>query len=398
MGTARFFDDEGMDFAVRCVLSGVRHGMAEVGEVFAVSETIADGDAGSWLEAYLSLGRRLRVEADESAAAGHRESAWNRSLRAANYLFAGLWWAPSAGRADEVTTLWEEHRGAWDLAVDHWPTPAWPIRIPYLDTTLPGYWFRAPTDRTDGAADGDAEPPRPTVILFQGLDTPMSDACMTGMDGALSRGYHVLLLDGPGQGAALHRQGLTLVADWAPVYEAAVSWARTRPEVDVDRLVLIGVNHGAYFAASAVAHGATPPAAMVVDPGVVDLGVEARGAVEQAGGDESQLAPLRGTTLLPTGADSFDVALRVLDGCRIDPAQLSDRLGAARCPTLVVRAEDATSFAGQAATLLAAVPDAQVLHLTHAEGAGADCGICASQIHDAHVFDWLDDHLTGRTP
>jgi dienelactone hydrolase len=184
------------------------------------------------------------------------------------------------------------------------------------------------------------------------------------------------------------------VPDWAPVLDAATSWLTTRPEVDSDRLVLMGVNHGSYFAASALTAGRTLPSAMVVDPGVVDLGAEARKAVEQADGDPTQLAQLRGTTTAPTGTDTLDAALEVLDRCTLDLAQLGRR----RCPTLVVDAEDATSFAGQGATLLAALQDAHVLRLTHAEGAGADCGLDASQIHDAQVFDWLDDRSTGRTP
>ena len=62
-----------MDFATRCVLSGVRHAMAEVGEVLAATESITDGDADSWLDTYVALGRRcgpvrLRLR---TAASGH---------------------------------------------------------------------------------------------------------------------------------------------------------------------------------------------------------------------------------------------------------------------------------------------------------------------------------------
>ena len=174
----RFFDDDGMDFAVRCVLSGVRDGMAEVGEVFAVCETIRDGDPGSWLDAYVALGRRLRAQAEEAERAGHRHSAWNAALRSANYLFAGLWWAPATRSADRADDLWSEHRDAWDLAVRHWPTPAGPTTIPHGHEHLPGYWFTSTTSSSPA--------PLPTVVLVQGLNTPISDACMTGMSGALA--------------------------------------------------------------------------------------------------------------------------------------------------------------------------------------------------------------------
>lgn len=384
MATTRFFDDDGMDFATRCVLSGVRHGMAELGEVVVTNELITDGSPDSWLDAYVSLGRRLRTEADVAAAAGHRQSAWNAALRATNYLFAGLWWAPATASAEATPVLWDEHRAAWDVAVAHWPSPVWPMRIPYLQHTLPGHWFHA---RSAAADDG----PRPVLVLVQGLNTPVSDALMTGMDGALDRGYHVLLLDGPGQGAALRRQGLTVVPDWSGVLGGALEWLASRPEVDRARIVVSGVDHGAYFAASALAaEPDLPVAALVVDPGVVDLGADARAAVDDAAGDAQALALLAGTTTVPTGADSLEGALAVLDTCRLDP----ERLAAVRTPTFVVIAEDATSFAGQGATLLESLPGvARPIRLDRAEGAGSDCGIDASQVHDARVFDQLDDLL-----
>ena len=130
----RFFDDPDMDFATRCVLSGVRHGMAEVGETLTTIADVVDGDAASWLDAFVALGRRLRGEADRAAARGHTFSAWNAALRSANYLYAGLWWAPATPAAPDEPALWEEHMGSWDLAVTHWPSPSsssdWPTTAP----------------------------------------------------------------------------------------------------------------------------------------------------------------------------------------------------------------------------------------------------------------------------
>lgn len=376
-----------MEFATRCVLSGVRHGMAEVGEVLVATETIQDGDIEGWVDTYVGLGRRLVAAAQDAAAAGHGHSAWNAALRAANYLFAGLWWAPATSRADDEPGLWDEHRAAWDLAVEHWPTPVEPVRVPTGATTLPGFWCRPGS--TDGELDG------VTVVLVQGLHTPISDGCMTGLDGALARGARVLLVEGPGQGAALRRQGLTLDRDGTTVVDAALSWLRARPDVDPDRIVLYGVNHGAFLALSGALRSTVAPhgsgfAAVVLDPGALALGPDARAGVHDAGGDAVQLALLAGTTTGPTGTDTTDAALAALDACCVDPAELAPW----RTPVLVVASEDATSFAGQGATLVDALAGgAQVLRLRHAEGAGADCGLDASQIHDAAVFDRLAEVL-----
>ena len=381
MTQVRFFDDDGMDFATRCVLSGVRHAMAEVGETLAAVDAIEDGRPESWLETFIALGRRVRRIADDAAEAGHRYSAWNAALRSANYLYAGQWWAPVTTFADQQQQLWAEHRDAWDLAVAHWPTPASPIRVPHDGLTFPGYWFTSP-------AGGDA--PAPTVVIVQGLGTPISDLPMTGLDGAVHRGYHVLVFDGPGQGAALHRQGLTLDQGWPGIIGSALDWLDTRGEVDPQRVALSGLAHGSLFAALAAPDPRV--AALVVDPAVTDLGADARAALAAAGSEDDLLLSA-GTTTVPTGTDSPADAAAALATHRVD----AEELAAIRCPVAVVASEEAEGFAGQDLEFTRALSSttAQRIELRSADGAGMDAGLDASQVHDAAVFDWLDTTL-GR--
>jgi pimeloyl-ACP methyl ester carboxylesterase len=382
-GVVRFFDDPDMDFAVRCVLSGVRHGMSEVGETFAAIGEIRDGDADGWLEAFVALGRRCRRDADDARAAGHRYSAWNAALRAANYTYAGAWWAPATRWKDSAEELWAEHRDHWDLAVEHWPSPAMPVRIPHAGTTLPGHWFASPAARGDRS---------PTVVLVQGLGTPISDVPMTGLDGALARGHHVVVVDGPGQGAALHREGRTLAEGWQGVIASTLDWLETRPEVDPTRVSLLGLGAGALFAASAAADDGARIAALVVDPGVVDLGADAAAAVADAATDRAR-ALLAPTTTEPTGTATLELAVEALAGHRIEAQQLA----AIRCPTLVLRGESAGSFCGQSDPFVAALTcPHDVVVLLDERGAGLDEGLDASQVHDAAVFDWLDATLSRR--
>lgn len=383
MDALQFFEDPDMDFATRCVLSGVRHGMSEVGETLAAIELVDDGDPTSWLRAFVALGRRLRGTADEAAERGHRYSAWNAALRSANYLYAGLWWGPATPVADEVDALWAEHRASWDLAVDHWPTPVRRVAVPHGDADLPGWWF--------SGADG-RPGPSPAVVLVQGLGTPISDVTMTGLDGALARGYHVLVFDGPGQGEVLHRRRRTLDPSMTDAVRAAVAWTARRSEVDADRVALVGVGAGAWFAAAAAAACTTEersPAALVLDPPIVDLGRDAASSVRDAA-DERARRLLWWTTTGPTGATDPTAAALELATYRLDATGLG-RIG---CPTLAVTAEDAFGGRGQCEPALAALrcPHEHVV-LRTADGAGADNGIDASQVHDAAVYDWLDATL-----
>ena len=97
------------------------------------------------------------------------------------------------------------------------PTPPEIVAIPFEGTTLPGYLFRAP-----------GQGPRPTAILLGGYDGTAEELWFFNGAAALARGYDVLAFDGPGQGAALVQQGLTLRADSTPAVSAAVATSSSR--------------------------------------------------------------------------------------------------------------------------------------------------------------------------
>ena len=63
-----------------------------------------------------------------------------------------------------------------------------PARIPYDDTTLPGYLIPAP---------GAAGQKRPTIIFTNGYDATITDLFFASAVAAGARGYHCLLFDGP---------------------------------------------------------------------------------------------------------------------------------------------------------------------------------------------------------
>ena len=55
---------------------------------------------------------------------------------------------------------------------------------------------------------------RPTILVGGGWDSTMVENHLGMGVAALRRGYHVMLLDGPGQGRLLIDEGLPLRHDW----------------------------------------------------------------------------------------------------------------------------------------------------------------------------------------
>jgi alpha-beta hydrolase superfamily lysophospholipase len=273
------------------------------------------------------------------------------------------------------------------------------LRIPFGDTTLPG-WFLRPDVCDD---------PRATVILTGGYDSPCEELYLQTGAAALRRGYNVVLFDGPGQGAALHEQGLTLRPDWETVVGAVIDHVETRSEVDADRIALIGLSLGAHLAPRAAS--AEPRlAAVVADCGAFDLHAAflARLPHPLADGLRADRPWARAATariaahLLrkPTAGWALRRGLIVhgaatpldyLDALR--DYTLAGRAERIACPTWVCNAEH-DDIGASAPELVARLrcPHAFVTFRA-ADGAGDHCEAGARELYHAASFGWLDGVL-----
>jgi len=252
------FRDELFDAQFVRALAYARHGGADIGECFGTAARIGKTDLDRWYREWLATADRTEAAARRSAEAGQVASAREGYLRASNYYrTAGLFHlrAPVDERLRHSTTRQREafRAGAALLA-----NPPEAVDIPYEDTTLPGYFFRA------GPARG------PTVILTNGYDGTVEELYFANGAAALARGYHVLAFDGPGQGSVLLDQGLPFRPDWENVVTPVVDHLLGRPEVDPDAVALIGWSFGGYLAPRA-ATAEHRLAACVSDCGPYDL-------------------------------------------------------------------------------------------------------------------------------
>jgi dienelactone hydrolase len=398
----RFADDPGFDFAIRCILNAVPYGAAEVGEVLATAGELDGPSVDAFHEAWTARGRAVRAVAEACERAGHRESAAMAHLRAANYLSAAVWYVLGTSAPERAPTAWREHRDSWEAAARTWPAPAERLTIPFEGTALDGYLFSPP------GAEGR---PRPLVVLMQGLDAPISDAMMTGLQDAVLRGYRTLVFDGPGQGSAIYERGLRARHDWEVVVGAALDHVLARPDIDPDRVALVGVAHSGHLGARAAAFEPRVRA-LVLDPGVMRVVdgtlaqlpgevVERFRAGDREGFDaalaaaEQDSAELRFTDLKTRepwglGTPLYD-ALSGL--ARMNLAEVAGRV---TCPALVLDPDDAEGWPGQSKEVAAALGGpVRLERFTAREGASLDCEILAPQVRNQRIFDWLDETL-GR--
>ena len=390
MPTHRFFADEGFEFLTLITAGSAPYRLAELGEVYSTADRITDGDADSWFDEWMATARRVRSHAD--AASG--PSARDAYLRAANYASAAFFYVLATKDPTRELATWRWHRECFDKAMDLWPTPVERVEIPYEGTVLHGYFWSGGEGR------------RPTVILNNGSDGPVSDMLFMGADDAVARGYHAITFDGPGQGQALYEQGLYFRHDWEQVITPVVDLLLARDDVDPARIVLSGNSQAGYWVPRAAAFEHRLAAA-VADPGVVrvadswtrhfppelmqllDAGQDDQfdQIMEQAAEAEPSLALSGAKRMEPYGMDRMSAILRELEKW-----DLTDVAGRIRCPVLITDPDDEQFWPGQSRELfdLITADGKEMVAFTTAEGANWHCEPMAPQLRAQRMFDWLD--------
>ena len=255
------FGHADMQFQFLIALGGVYERAADAGELFAIGAQITDGDYDSWCDAFTAAGDRLLGIGAESEDAGDLVSAREAYLRASTYYGQAYFFTYGTGEPDRIGEVWEQSRSAFDRFAALLQPAAEVVAIPYEDTTLPGYVLHV----------DDSGEPRPWLVMNNGSDGTMGDMWVQGAAAGLRRGYNVLLFDGPGQGAALWQQNLYFRPDWEAVLTPVVDFLVARPDVDPERIVVIGVSQGGFWVPRALAYEHRFAAA-VANPGVVNVG------------------------------------------------------------------------------------------------------------------------------
>lgn len=392
----RFFKDEMFEAQVLRVLGLTFAGGADLGECFALVDRVPSGDTEAWYTEWTRLAERVHDAGQASFVAGHTVSAREAFFRAAMYFRASYTFLFQPPLDPRAVRAYERQQQTFARAMALMEVPGEAFTLPLAGVPLQGLFFRP-----DGSGA-----PRRTLIVNNGYDGTAEEMFFYSGPAALARGYNVLLFDGPGQGAALMKHGVPLRPDWETVIRAVVDHALARPDVDPDRLVLMGCSLGGLLASRAASYEPRL-AALVVDPGQLGLLEEAATQMpawmlrQLPNGNRAVLAIigriLQRKARHPTGGWALRRGMLV-HGCDSPLAYLQDaaRYSVAACareiacPTLVctTEGEGIGRTARRLFDLLSCEKRFQVF--TAADGANAHCEAGARTLFNREVFDWLD--------
>jgi S-formylglutathione hydrolase FrmB len=401
----KMFKHEDFQYGYEIALGSAYRGYAEVGQVLTTAGRVKDGDADEWVREWTATAEQLEAAARQAEEAGRRVSARGLYLRAANCFSTGLYLITRSKAPERQLELWKRHRACWDKAVDLTPVPGERLQVPYEGTTLPGYFFRAPD-----AAPGER---RPLVVMNNGSDGATSHMGLLGGWAANERGYHWMTVDGPGQQASLFLHGLPFRHDWEAVLTPVVDAMAARPDVDPDRIALIGISQGGYWVPRALAFEHRFAAA-VADPGVVDVSTswterlpgfmraqlqdpskkdsfdKEMGWTERLSKSTRATLHFRGEPYGVSGDSRFDLYREVLK------YRLGDEVKDIATPLLITDPEDEQFWPGQSQALYDRLPGpTELVRFTAAEGANRHCEPMGMATRDQRIFDWLDRYLAA---
>jgi pimeloyl-ACP methyl ester carboxylesterase len=394
-----FFKDDDFEYMMLGALGATYHKCADVGECLTTAASIEDGDYEGWYRAWLATADRVRRFAEQSAAKGHQTSAREAFLRASlTYYKNAAFFLDGTSDPSRILPTFKAHRECFDEAASRFDPPVEKVQIPYEDTTLPGYLFKV-----DGSGRS-----RPLLLLNNGSDSDAADMYLMGAAAALERGYNALAYDGPGQGAALFLQDLYFRPDWEEVVTPVVDFALGRPEVDPERIAIMGVSQAGYWVPRAVAFEHRIAAA-IADPGVFDVSTSwtdhlpqniqellEKGENEEF--DKNMEEGMRSSESLrytlrfrmrPYGTDSPYDAFKMAEQYTLEG--VAEKI---RCPMLVADPENEQFWPGQSHRVYEALTSLkELVPFAAAEGADSHCEPKAHSLREQRIFDWLDETL-----
>lgn len=183
-----------------------------------------------------AAGRREDL-AREAENAGHLVDAREHYYIAATFYTNAMWGVYEDGNEKRIT--WAEHkRACYDKFIKYAGRPIERVELPYQGKAIAALLHLPPQAKGDEKI--------PCVLYIPGMDGVKEDNPMHN-DPLLERGIAVLAIDGPGQGETRERGVKCNASNYEDAGKLACDYLVKRPEIDAERLAIMGSSMGSYW-------------------------------------------------------------------------------------------------------------------------------------------------------
>lgn len=238
-----FLNPAGEPFAAQTqrLTARAQFGAADIFEISSVMRSIEAGDSEAWERAWTELAETAEREAGAAEQAGHRSTAIERYFHASSYYEQSDVFAKGADPKRKVA--FAKSQSAFRKAAKLHEPPIRLVEVSCGDEVYDGYLCLP------------AVPPGtrvPGVLFIGGADAYSEETYFSGR-GMLERGMAMLLLDMPGRGSSIYLKGIPTRYDYEVPVKAAFDWLAAQPEIDPDRLAIVGISLAGYYGPRAAA-------------------------------------------------------------------------------------------------------------------------------------------------
>jgi dipeptidyl aminopeptidase/acylaminoacyl peptidase len=226
------------------------------------------------------------------------------------------------------------------------------------------------------------------VVFFDGLDITKELQFLRGVPDLVRRGISCLVLDGPGNGEAIRFHGLPLRYDYEVAGSAALDYLMTRSDVDPERIGVMAISLGGYYASRCAARDLRFKACVAW--GAIWNYHETWKKRVEAGFRTSLSVPGQ-HIIWVLGVETIEEALNKLEAFQLDGI-----VQQMRCPFLLTHgAEDEQVPLANAQALFNAVgsTDKTFRVFTPEEGGAQHCQHDYLTLGTTFIFDWLEEKL-----
>jgi dipeptidyl aminopeptidase/acylaminoacyl peptidase len=219
------------------LVAQAQQGGGDVFDIARAMKNVEAGDKAAWERAWLELAQKTEARANDALAAGRQSTARQYFFHASNYYRMSdvlLTIAEEPKRAERFRKSRNNFRAAAELN----------------DAKIEFISVRCGNEEYDGYFCHPTKPKpgkRPAVLFLGGADAYAEEIYFGGKQ-MLDRGWAMLLVDTPGRGSSIYLKGIKTRPDYEVPGKACIDYLVSRPEVDADRIALLGISMAGYYA------------------------------------------------------------------------------------------------------------------------------------------------------